>query len=63
LILEGCVYLASRRTELGVIEHTGNIQTLYFGKDNFEHEKLTQFLGFFKDAGIEAHTSTQIERI
>lgn len=63
LVLDGCVYLVSRRTEPGVIENSGNIQTLYFGKDNYAHEKLTQFLGIFREAGIEAHTSTQISSI
>lgn len=63
MVLDGCVYLVSRRTEPGVIENSGNIQTLYFGKDNYENEKLTQLLKIFTDAGIEAHTSTQISSI
>ncbi len=63
LVLDGCVYLVSRRTEPGVIENLGNVQTLYFGKDNYEHEKLNQFQAIFSDAGIEAYTSTQISSI
>lgn len=63
LVLDGCVYLVSRRTEPGVIENSGNIQTLYFGKDNYDHEKLSQLLRIFTDAGIEAQTSTQISSI
>jgi 2-dehydropantoate 2-reductase len=63
LVLDGCVYLVSRRTEPGVIENFGNIQSLYFGKDNYAHEKLSQLLRIFKDAGIEAQTSTQISSI
>ncbi|MBK7819315.1 MAG: hypothetical protein IPJ60_18615 [Sphingobacteriaceae bacterium] len=32
-VLNGCVYIVSRLKEAGVIENSGNIETLYFGVD------------------------------
>lgn len=63
LVLDGCVYIVSRLKQAGTIENTGNIQTLYFGLDNFENEKLLHFEKLFKEANINATLSTNISSI
>lgn len=63
LVLDGCVYLVSRLKQDGVIENSGNIQTLFFGADNFVNEKLILFESIFKQAGIDATLSLNISTI
>lgn len=63
LVLEGCVYIVSRLKQMGVIENSGNMQTLYFGIDHFENEKLQLFENLFKEANIEAILSKNISKI
>lgn len=63
LILDGCVYIVSRLKEAGVIENSGNIQTLYFGLDNFVNERLILLENLFKEANIEASLSKNISTI
>lgn len=62
-ILDGCVYVVSRLKEAGIIENMGNIQTLYFGLDNYYSEKLKHFETIFKKANIEATLSQNISSI
>ena len=40
IVLDGCAYIVSRLKQAGVIENSGNIQTLYFGLDNFVNDRL-----------------------
>lgn len=63
IVLDGCVYIVSRLKQAGTVENTGNIQTLYFGLDNFENEKLLHFEKLFKEANINATLSTKISSI
>ncbi len=63
LILDGCVYIVSRLKQAGVIENRGNIQTLYFGLDNFESNKLFFYENLFKEANIEITLSKNISTI
>ncbi len=62
-ILDGCVYIVSRLRQPGIIENIGNIQTLYFGLDNFENTKLKYFENIFKNANIEAKLAQNISSI
>lgn len=63
IVLDGCVYIVSRLKEVGVIENSGNIQTLYFGLDNFENDRLFLLENLFKEANIEASLSKNISTI
>lgn len=63
LVLDGCVYIVSRLKDTGIIENSGNIQLLYFGLDNFEHEKLKLLESIMIKAGIEVQNSVQISSI
>lgn len=60
IVLDGCVYIVSRLKEPGVIENTGNIQTLYFGLDNFANDRLLLLEKIFKAANIDATLSQNI---
>jgi 2-dehydropantoate 2-reductase len=63
LVADGCVYIVSRLKRAGVIENTGNTQSLYFGLDDFKSDKLAFFETLFKEAGIEATLSANISTI
>jgi 2-dehydropantoate 2-reductase len=63
IVLDGCVYIVSRLKQYGVIENSGNIQTLYFGLDNIVNEKLLLLENLFKEANIEASLSRNISTI
>lgn len=63
LVLNGCVYIVSRLKQAGVIENSGNIQTLYFGLDNFENDRLLLLEKTLKEADIEAFLSKSISSI
>ena len=63
IVLDGCVYIVSRLKQAGVIENIGNIQTLYFGLDNYINDNLVGFEKLFKEAGIEATLSQNISTI
>lgn len=63
IILDGCAYIVSRLKQAGVIENSGNIQTLYFGLDNFVNDQLRLLENLFKEANIEASLSTNISTI
>ena len=55
LVLDGCVYIVSRLKQAGVIENSGNIQTLYFGNNQAKIDKLVELEQLFKAANIEAN--------
>lgn len=63
LVLDGCVYIASRLKQAGVVENIGNIQTLYFGLDNSTSDKLFALEKLFKEANIDATFSQNISTI
>ena len=63
IVLDGCVYIVSRLKQAGVIENSGNIQTLYFGFDNFVNKKTLLLENLFKQANIEATLSQSISTI
>lgn len=63
IILDGCVYIVSRLKQAGIIENSGNIQTLYFGLDNFTSDKLLLFENIFREANIEVTLSQNISTI
>lgn len=63
IVLGGCVYIVSRLKQAGLIENSGNIQTLYFGSDNFVNEKLFLFEKLFKEANLDATLSSNISTI
>jgi 2-dehydropantoate 2-reductase len=63
MVLDGCVYIVSRLKAPAIIENSGNIQTLYFGLDNFVNEKLLLLESLFKQACIEATLSQTISAI
>lgn len=62
-VLDGCVYIVARLKEAGVVENVGNIQTLYFGIDNVENDRLRLLERLLKEATIEASLSTSISTI
>lgn len=63
IVLDGCVYIVSRLKQAGIIENSGNIQTLYFGLDNFVNEKLLLYEKLFKEANLSATLSVNISTI
>ena len=63
IVLDGCAYIVSRLKRFGVVENSGNIQTLYFGLDNFKNDKLVMLENLFKAANIEASLSINISSI
>lgn len=62
-VADGCVYLVSRLKQAGVIENSGNIQTLYFGGSHPADEKCYMLQSLFKQAGIEATLSQDISTV
>ncbi len=62
-VLEGCVYTVSRLKEAGVVENTGNVQTLFFGLNHATNDKLLLLEKILKDAGIEATLSDKISTL
>lgn len=63
IVLDGCVYIVSRLKQAGIIENIGNIQTLYFGIDNFTNQKLLYLKNIFSKANIEVTLSQNISSI
>lgn len=63
IVLDGCVYIVSRLKEPGVVENSGNIQSLYFGRDHLKHERLNFLNDRLNEAGIEAFLSEDISTI
>lgn len=63
IILDGCAYIVSRLRQFGEVENSGNIQTLSFGLDIYESERLSQLERIFKEADIEATLSKNISEI
>jgi len=62
-VLDGCAYIVSSLKEPGVIENSGNIQTLYFGLNNKKTDKLVLLEEILRQATIEAILSDGISSI
>lgn len=63
IVLEGCAYIVSHLRQSGIIENSGNIQTLYFGLDKLIDKRLLLLENLFKEANIEAFLSDNISTI
>ena len=62
-VWNGCVYIIARLNEAGVVENSGNIQQLHFGRDNETNPKLLEFDTLLREAEIESHLTQQISKI
>lgn len=63
LIANGCVYLVSCISKPGLIEKSGNIESLFFGLDNKSETKLEQLNTLLQQAKIQSTLSTNISSI
>jgi 2-dehydropantoate 2-reductase len=63
LVLKSCVYIVARLHAPGWVKNHGNVQTLFFGIDKLEDERLRNLEHVFKSAGLEATCSTNINSI
>lgn len=63
LIAGGCVYIVSSIKENGVVQNSGNIQTLYFGLDGRTNEQLNILEQIFLEAKIEATLTQNISAV
>lgn len=63
IVLDGCAYIVSRLQSPGVIINMGNVQTLYFGDEGSNEERLSALEKLMTDAGVEAHYSKDIQRV
>lgn len=60
-IWEGCIYIVSRLSAPGVITETGNICLIYFGDGNEPTDKQKRTEQIFREAGVEAEATFEIE--
>jgi 2-dehydropantoate 2-reductase len=60
-VWKGCVYIVSRLIERGVVKELGSGHSFFFGSSHASKDKLEQYQGIFKDAGINAFLSEDIE--
>lgn len=60
-VWEGCIYIVSRLSAPGVINETGNICLIHFGDKNGLTDKQKQTEKIFREAGIEATATADIE--
>jgi 2-dehydropantoate 2-reductase len=63
MVLKACVYIVARLHAPGWVKNLGNVQTLFFGIDQLEDERLRYLEQIFKTAGLEATCSTKINSI
>jgi 2-dehydropantoate 2-reductase len=63
-VLEGCVYVNAERTSPGIVEKTGTLEKLFFGKadGNDSDKRLAELQEVFKAAGLDSYLSDSIER-
>jgi 2-dehydropantoate 2-reductase len=61
-VWEGCAYMVSQLSSPGVIKETGNAPSLFFGSDNGIQQKLKLAESIFKEAGINATLSENIQQ-
>ena len=60
-IWQGCIYIVSRLSAPGVVQETGNICVIYFGSENAQTDKQKQAENIFREAGIDANLTEDIE--
>ncbi len=60
-IWQGCIYIVSRLSAPGVVQETGNICLIYFGSENAPSGKQKRAETIFREAGIEAEATADIE--
>ena len=63
IILEACVYIVAQIQTPGVIINGGYIQKIFFGKKNFQPEKLIELEKLLRAANIEATFAENIETL
>jgi 2-dehydropantoate 2-reductase len=63
LVGDGCVYIVSRLKAPGVVENSGNIQTMYFGVDGKHETRFAVLEELCRTAGIEATYSQRISKV
>jgi 2-dehydropantoate 2-reductase len=63
MVLQGCAYIVSRLTQPGVIENSGNIETIFFGDEVADNARLIHLEELFKKAGIDARLSSSISNV
>lgn len=62
-VLHGCVYLVSRKVEDGVIETSGNVESLFFGIPLQRSARCIELESIFKRANIQATCTPVIEQV
>jgi 2-dehydropantoate 2-reductase len=60
-VWDGCVYIISRILEPGIIKESGNIHIFHFGDKRAETGMQESVLKLFRNAGIDARLSDNIE--
>lgn len=60
-VWEGCIYIVSRLSAPGVIHETGNVCLVYFGGENSPSDKQKRTEEIFREAGIAAEATAEIE--
>jgi 2-dehydropantoate 2-reductase len=60
-IWQGCIYIISRLVSPGVVQESGNVCLVYFGDGKGENEKLRLVETLFREAGIDAHLTADID--
>ena len=60
-IWQGCIYIISALVSPGVVEESGNVCLVYFGDGKAENEKTPAVETLFREAGIDAHLTKDIE--
>ncbi|MCI0448437.1 MAG: ketopantoate reductase family protein [Chlorobi bacterium] len=60
-VWNGCIYIVSRLISPGTVKVTGSLSKAYFGSDSASKEKLKMIENIFKNAGINAQLSQNID--
>lgn len=60
LVIDGCAYIVSRMKAPGIIENSGNIQSIAFGLDQYNDERFNTLHQLCTDAKINAKLSNTI---
>lgn len=62
-VWKGCVYIVGRLNEPGVVESSGGVHDLFFGKENESNERLIFMEKIILNAGIKALRSEKINKL
>lgn len=60
-VWKGCIYIVSRLFAPGVISETGNVCVINFGDENAPTDKQKQIEKLFRESGIDAEATDEIE--